>query len=141
MSISVNDTFIEVTLKEVSKDDQFYDMLQAVANHLQFSLTNSGVSAGIGIAREGFQDANISGYYLLENGNGQLVGLFKTVDGVAKQISPPLPNEIRFVKGTGATELFAPPGWKIDPDPEIQRRFNIGSSPNWIVAALVYIGI
>lgn len=142
MSLESNDSFIRLSLKEISPDDAFYPTLQKILDHVQISFVNLGASEnGIAIVREEFLDAFVGSYALKETGSGLTVGLFKNVEGVLVPISFALPGEIRLLQGGEVGELIPPRGWEIVQDEEIQHRFNLGTSPNWKVAAIRYIGI
>lgn len=142
MTLEANDSFIRVSLKEISVDDPFYPTLQKLAAHLQVSFVNMGASEnGISITREEFVDAFVGTYTIREDGSGKTIGLFKNVEGILRPLSFALPGEIRLLRGGEIGELIPPAGWRIVPDEDIQRRYNIGTSPNWKVAAIEYIGI
>lgn len=140
MSIPHNDNFLEVALKELSKDDPHYDILRKLIGHLHITLKNPGAE-GVGVFRESFLDTVIGSYGIRENGSGTTLGLYKRVDNQLLPITLPLPGEMRLMKGDGATELTPPLGWRIVDDGMIQRKYNIGTSPKWNVAAIEYIGI
>lgn len=142
MSLESNDSFIRVSLKEISVEDPFYETLQKLVDHLQISLVNVGSSDnGISIIREEFVDAFVGSYAIKENGSGITVGLFKNTEGNLVPISFSLPNEIKLVQGSEIGEFVPPKGWKISEDPDILRRYAIGTSPNYKVAPIVYVGI
>ena len=141
MSLETNDSFLELTIKELSKDDPFYDVLEKVVSHLQISFLNGGSESGISIVREGFNDSFVGTYSIREDGSGKTIGLFKNIEGQAIPISLPLPGEIRLVRGSGIGELIPPRGWLLVTDETIIRKYNIGTSPNWNVAAIEYIGV
>lgn len=142
MSLEANDSFIRLSLKEISTDDEFYTVLEKIVNHLQISFVNLGASEnGISITREEFLDSFVGTYTIKETGSGLTVGLFKNVEGVLIPVSFVLPGEIRLLQGGETGELIPPKGWEIVDDEEIQHRYNIGTSPNWKVAAIRYTGI
>lgn len=142
MSLEANDSFIRVSLKEISVEDAFYPTLQKVVEHLQISFVNLGASEnGIAVTREEFLDAFVGTYTIREDGSGKTIGLFKNVEGILRPLSFPLPGEIRLLRGGEIGELVPPAGWRIVADEDIQRRYNLGVSPNWKVAAIEYLGI
>ena len=142
MTLEANDSFIRVSLKEIEKTDPFYETLQKLVNHIQISVVNVGAAeSGIAVVREDFLDAFVGTYAIREDGSGKTIGLFKNVDGILRPIRFPLPGEIALLRGGEVAELVPPAGWRIVEDEDIQRRYNIGASPNWKVAAIEYIGI
>ena len=56
-------------------------------------------------------------------------------------LRPSLPGEIVLIRGSGVTVLTPPKGWQIISDNEIQIKYNLGTSPNWKIAAIEYIGV
>lgn len=140
MSLEINDSFLQLTIKEIETDDPFYDTLQKIRDHLQISFTNPG-AGGLVITREGFNDAFVGTYTIRETGSGALIGAFKAVGDSLVPITFSLPNEIRIVEGSGTGEFQPPAGWEIHPDEQVQNKYNIGTSPNWLFAAVRYIGI
>lgn len=134
------DSFIELTLTDVDKDDVDYKILQKLANSIHISLVNKGAE-GVGIFRESFSDIYTGGYYVKENGSGTFQGLFKVDEGVPISIRPALVGEIALLRGSGTLALIPPKGWQIISDIDIQSRYNIGASPNWKVVAIEYIGV
>lgn len=137
----VNDSFIVFSLKEPAKDDICYDLLQKLIDYLQASLANPGAANGVGVFREGLVDSFVLPYGIGENGSGKTIGLFKSVNGEMVQIRLPFPGEIALAQGSGVGPLEPPPGWSIITDADIVARYNLGSSPNWKVAAVKYTGI
>lgn len=140
MTNGVQDSFIQITLKDVDKNDCDYKILQKFLDNIHVTLVNPGAD-GVGIFRESFTDIYTGGYYVKESGSGQFQGLVKITEGVPVSIRPTLLGEIALIRGTGATELIPPKGWRIIADNEVQNRYNIGTSPNWKVAAIEYIGV
>ena len=63
---SNQDSYLEITIKDVDKDDKDYDLVTKVAEHLHVSLVNKGAE-GVGIFRESFSDIFTGGYYVKEN--------------------------------------------------------------------------
>jgi len=140
MSNEVQDSFIQLTFKDLDKTDCDYKILRKFLDKIHVTLLNSGVD-GVGIFRESFTDIYTGGYYIKESGSGVFQGLFKVVEGVPVAIKPSFQGEITLIRGSGSTELIPPPGWIIIADSDIQSRYNIGTSPNWKVAAIEYIGV
>lgn len=138
--ISHNDTYIEVSVNELSADDPLKEVLERVAANLIVTLKNPGAE-GLGVCREAFLDTAVGAYCVRESGSGVTLGLFKRVDNQLTQITLPLPGEVKLMKGDGATQLSPPSGWRIVADEMIQRKYNLGTSPNWILAAIEYVGI
>lgn len=146
MSLEQNDNIVEVGLKEVSKDDCFYDILQKVKDHIQIRIKGAASRFGVGVCFGSFTDNFFDRYCIKENGSGVTEGLFKLVDGKPVQVTLPLPNtlngrEIRLWYGDGNSELVPPPGWRLVDDDDIRSKLNLGTSPNWKVAAIEYVGI
>lgn len=140
MSIDKNDTYIEFSLKELSKDDCDYAILNKLLSLLQGSIKNSGATAAIGICREGQQEVLTSPYCILESSSGETIGLRKIVNDRPEPITLALPGEIRVLKGSGVGPLEIPTGWRLVEDESIRRKYNIGQSPNWEAAAIEKIG-
>lgn len=141
MVLETNDSFVEVSLKEVDKTDPFYDYLQKVADHINITLKNPGAASGISVIRDNFTDTFVGPYAIKENGSGITQGLFKDVGGVLVQIALPLLGEIKIIKSGGIGPAVAPDGWQIVQDAQIQSRYNVGTAPNWKAFAIEYIGI
>lgn len=137
---SQQDSYLDITLKELDKEDPDYKLLKKLSDHMHVSLANKGAE-GIGIFRESFTDVYVGGYYVSESGSGLFQGLRKIVEGVPQEIRPTLVGEIVILRGNGVTELVPPKGWKIINDSDIQSKYNVGTSPNWKVAAIEYIGV
>lgn len=136
----VQDSFLELTLKDLDKNDPDYALMKKILDKIHVSLKNPGVD-GVGIFRESFNDVFSGGYYVSESGSGIFQNMVKIVEGVPVPIRPALIGEIALIRGSGATELVAPQGWRIIADTLVQSRYNIGTSPNWEVAAIEYIGV
>lgn len=139
--VETQDSFVEITIIGLPKDDCAYEVLKKVADHLSITLKNPGANAGIAILRDSFVDAFVGSYAIKENGAGITIGLFKNVDGNLKPISLSLPGEIKLLKGSGIGPLVPPDGWRIVADTTVQAKYNLGVSPNWEVAAVEYFGI
>lgn len=136
----VQNTFLEITFKEIDREDPDFKLFKKISDYIHVSLVNPGAE-GVGIFRESFTDVYTGGYFVKETGSGVFQGLFKIVEGVPIEIRPSLTNEVVIVKGSGITPLTPPKGWKIIDDTDIQSKYNIGTSPNWKVAAIEYIGV
>ena len=141
MSLITNDSFVEVSLKEVSKESCYFDVLEKVRDHLQITLVNPGATAGVGILRSSLVDTPVGAYFIQENGAGITIGLFKNVDGIPIQIKLPLPGEITIIKNQSNGAFVPPKGWILVTDTEAQSKYNVGASPNWKFAAVQYVGI
>jgi len=146
MSVEINENLVEVGLKEVDKNDCSYVILKKVADHLQIRLKGALARFGVGVCFGDFTNNSLDRYCIKENGGGVTEGLFKLVDGKPTQIGLPLPStsngsEMRLIFGDGNSILVAPPGWEIVTDDEIQRKVFLGTSPNWKVAGVKYVGI
>lgn len=139
MGIKNNDTFIQVTLKESSEDDCLNDILNGVVDRLQFSLVTPG-SPGIAICRGDVTDTFVEDYCIRENGSGTTVGLFKRINGRLEQVKLAIPGELALIQGSGLSKIDVPVGWTLVEDENLQQKYNIGSSPNWEVALIKYIG-
>lgn len=141
MALKRNQSYFKLAVKELDKDDCHYELLQKIATYLTPVADNQSAEPAIVVATDSFQDIVVNDYIIREDGNGKTIGLFKRVEGRWEQITFPLPNEIRLVKGSGIGELVPPLGWKIVDDPNIINRYNIGTTPNYEVAAIVYTGV
>lgn len=141
MSIENNDSFVQVTVKELSKDDCDYDIINKLADHLNVTIKNDGSNGAISICREGFTDTFTGSYCIRENGDGTTVGLFKLVNNKYEQVKFALPGELALAKGSGIGPIEVPSGWRLVQDESLQRKYNIGAAPNWEVAVIEYIGI
>lgn len=135
------ESILQLTVKEIYRDRKGFDILQKLANHLKIEVDSNKLSGVVQITREGFLDEFFGRYAVKETGSGQMIGLVKSVSGVMKFISPGLPNEIRILVGQKGVEMVPPKGWEIIDDVDIQNRYNIGNSPNWLTAAIRYVGI
>lgn len=141
MAVDSNDSFIQLSLKELSEDDPCADILQKLVDSLQVSLLNPGAAAGVSICNESFLDSFVGSYCIREDGSGNTIGLFKRINNQLRQIALPLRGEIKIIKGSGIGPVTVPIGWQLITDSEIQSKYNIGTSPNWKAAAIEYIGI
>ena len=139
--VEFTDSILKLTVKEVYRGRPFFDLLQKVANHVVVEVVEDEIPGAIKIIREGFLAELGSRYAIKETGSGLLIGLFKSNNGVMKFISPGLPSEIRILVGQKGVEMVPPKGWEIVGDADIQARYNSGNSPNWIAAAIRYVGI
>lgn len=141
VEIEFNEDILKLIIKEVYPGEENFDELQKVANHVRIGIPENTSLNQIGVIREGFVKDGTIRYSLKETGSGIFLGLFKNVNGVSKQISPTLPNEIKLLEGDKTIEIEPPAGWEFVTDEDVQSRYNIGSSPRWIAAAIRYRGI
>ena len=141
-SLDSNDTFVEIILKEdyTDTDDEYTDLLKAVIERIQLKTSNLGEGV-IRVCRGDFTDTFVGPYCIRENKSGVTQGLYKLVDGSLKQITLPLRGEMKLIKGSGVGPPTIPDGWKLITDTQITNKYNIGVSPNWIVAAIEYEGV
>lgn len=135
------DSVLKLTLKETRRGDDINDLLQKFANHVKLEVVLDAMPGAVQVTREGFVEEFFGKYAIKETGSGLLVGLFKSVGGVMKPISPGIINEIRILQGQKGIEMIPPKGWEIIDDVDIQARYNVGMSPNFVAVAIRYIGI
>lgn len=142
MPLRTNDSFYQIRIDEkLSKDDCDYDLLMKLADLLHVSAKNDGSSAAITVCVEGQEDLEVGEYCILQDGRGNDLGLFKNVDNNLEPVRFGLPKEIVLLRGDGISSLKIPEGWRLVEDDSIQSQYNVGTSPNWEVAAIEYVGL
>lgn len=141
-SLESNDTFVELIIKDPNSlsNDPYADVVQAVVDRVQLKTSNLGEGV-VRVCRGDYTDVFVGPYCIREDASGNTIGLFKLVDDRLEQIGLAFKNEFRLITGSGVDAPSVPKGWELVTDSQIVNKYNIGTPPNWIVAAIKYVGI